>query len=65
MTLSLLIKNLELKGRWVDATHFICLIGIFVVPLCKGRAVQAPTWDVPIGSLVLDVKKEAKRIRPA
>lgn len=42
VTLSLLIKNGELKGRWVHATHFICLIGIFVVPLCKGREVQAP-----------------------
>lgn len=58
--------TLKEEGHRVRITHFIYLIGIFVVVLREPASHKkpAPTWAVPIRSVVLhDKKRGAKRIR--
>lgn len=65
VTLSLLIKNSEMKGRWVHPTHFICLIGIFVVCCVRAEQCRLPPGMYQSVRLFQTLKKEAKRIRVA
>ena len=49
--------TLKVEGHLVRITHFIYLIGIFVVVLSERHTKPARTWALPIRPVVLHDKK--------